>query len=60
MKIQNEIKCYLTEITQGSKKFSGQKILATSWEEAAEKVKIHNNHSCVKLNLVGQFVDETV
>jgi hypothetical protein len=62
--MEEEMKVQVYYITEykglNGRKYEGTRILATSWADAENKVKIHNKTSLKKLKLVGVFVDEVV
>ena len=48
---------YITEVKLSDGLFEGVSILAFSWREAQDKIKLHNKFAIHPIKLVGEWVE---
>ena len=52
------LKCYITEYIILNKRYAGINLLAFSFEEAQQKIDIHNKYTSFKHILIGELIHE--
>jgi len=56
--IMRNLKCYITEYIILNKRYAGINLLAFSFEEAQQKIDIHNKYTSFKHILIGELIHE--